>query len=132
MTGEVARGKRKAEPAKTAATWKAYGTAYLARYGVDPVSNAKANAQLSQLVERLSVDEAPAVAEFYVRSQNARYVACGHSIGVLLVDAEKLRTEWARGRSVTQTEARMGDRTAARGNVFGTLIAEVKNGTTNG
>ena len=69
------------------------------------------------------------VAAFFVASSNKFYVTKGHSIGLLLADAEKLRTEWATGRAMTDAEARQADRTAAIGNTFGRLIEERKNGT---
>lgn len=111
------------------AVWQAYVDAYQTRYGVPPVRNAKTNAAVIELCRRLPADEAPMVAAFFVASSNKFYVTKGHSIGLLLADAEKLRTEWATGRSMTDAEARQTDRTAAIGNTFGRLIEERKNGT---
>jgi hypothetical protein len=51
-----------------------------------------------------------------VRSNNARYVAAGHSIGCLLQDAEKLRTEYLAGAQMTQTRAREIDKSTDREN----------------
>jgi hypothetical protein len=90
------------------------------------VRNATVNGQLANLVNRLGADEAPAVAAFYVRSNNGRYVAAGHSVGMLLMDAEKLRTEWATGRQGTATQAQQADRTQTNLNAFSTLIAEAQ------
>lgn len=117
----------KAKPeAKTASTWAAYADAYGQRYAVAPVRNAKVNGQIAQLVQRLGEEEAPAVAAFYVGHSNAAYVRAGHAIDWLLRDAEKLRTEWATGRRVTQTQAIQADRTQANGDVWGKLIAEAE------
>lgn len=119
-----------AEPEKvTARTWGSYSIAYRNRYQVLPVRNAKVNGQLTQLVKRLGVDEAPEVAAFYVGHQGQFYVRAKHTVDLLLRDAEGLRTEWARGRTVTSTEARQADETAARGNVFDKLIQEHRAGT---
>jgi uncharacterized protein YdaU (DUF1376 family) len=109
-------------------TWKAYKQAYLQRYGVEPVRNASVNGQISQFVKRLGI-EAPAVASFYVGSNAAFYVRGKHGTGPMLKDAEGLRTEWATGREVTQTQALQTDKTATRGAVFRKLIEEAKNGT---
>ena len=49
-----------------------------------------------------------------------------HTVGLLLADAEKLRTEWATKTTVTQTQARQADKTQARGNVFNKLIEEAR------
>lgn len=101
-------------------TWNAYSDAYFARYGIDPVRNAKTLAQVSQLVDRLGSEDAPPVAAFYVHHSNGFYVARMHSVNCLLADAEKLRTEWATGRKVTQTIARQTDRTAS--NPFAAML----------
>lgn len=94
-----------------AATWAAYSAAYALRYGVPPVRNAKVNSQIAAFVDRIGATESPAVAEHYVASNNGFYVKAGHQVGFLLSDAEKLRTEWATGRRVTQSQATQIDRT---------------------
>lgn len=114
------------EKPKTADVWEAYSSAYAARYGVEPLRNAKVNALLSQFLNKLPVDEAPAVAAFYVGSNNQFYVAKGHSVAMLLADAEKLRTEWVTGRQTTATQARLADRAQSNFNAFAPLIAEAK------
>lgn len=81
-------------PAPTSEIWAAYRTAYLARYGVEPVRNAKVSGQLAQLLTRLGAEESPQVAAFYVGSETPFYRQTMHSVDVLLRDAEKLRTEW--------------------------------------
>ena len=49
-----------------------------------------------------------------------------HSVGLLLADAEKLRTEWITNTRMTTTQARQADQTQAIGNVFTKLIAEAE------
>lgn len=115
------------EPGRTVSTWKAYSTAYSQRYGVLPVRNKTVNALLARLVERVGLDEAPHVAAFYVNHNRQYYVARKHPVDMLVKDAEGLRTEWATGRTVTETEARQADKTAAIGNAFGELIEEARN-----
>ncbi|WP_454737611.1 hypothetical protein [Cupriavidus necator] len=88
------RRVRKGPEAPTAATWQAYADAYHDRYHAEPVRNAKVNGQLANFVGRIGGDDAPPVAQFYVSHNGARYVRAGHSVGLLLADAEKLRTEW--------------------------------------
>lgn len=89
-------------PAPSTAVWDAYAAEYRNRYATDPVRNAKVNGQLSQLIARLGQDEAPGVARFYVRSDDQFYVRQMHAVDYLLRDAEKLRTQWATGRTVPQ------------------------------
>jgi hypothetical protein len=107
-------------------TWNAYSTAYADRYGAPPVRNAKVNAQIAQLVQRLGADEAPRVAAFYVLHNSRTYVQATHTVDLLLRDAEGLRTQWAQGRQTTQTEATLADRTQANAGAFGPLIAEAR------
>lgn len=97
----------------TAATWVAYSAAYSARYGAEPRRNATTNAQMAQVVKRLGVEESPLVAAFYVNHNQSFYVQKLHPVGLLLKDAESLRTQWATGRKVTATDARQQDQTEA-------------------
>ncbi len=97
-------------------TFKAYASAYWDRYQTEPVVNAKVRSQIKQFVQRLPYEEAPLVAAFYVGHPSAFYVRKGHDVGSLLADAEKLRTEWVTNRSMTDTQARQGDRMAANAN----------------
>jgi len=106
-------------------TWKAYKAAYIGRYGVAPVRNASVNAKIKAFVVRLGA-ESPDVAMHYVRSNAAFYVRDKHGVGPMLKDAEGLRTEWATGNSVTQTQAMQADKTAANGEVWGKLIREAE------
>lgn len=120
------KAKKAKEPAPTNEVWQAYAEAYRIRYKADPIRNAMVNGQLAQLVGRLGADEAPAVAEFYLTHKNRFYVEKMHPVGLLLSDAEKLRTEWATGRQVTATQANQADKTQANFNAFAPLIAEAQ------
>lgn len=125
-TRPKAKGEPKPKPnTATTETWGRYAAAFRTRYGVDPVRNATVNGQLSNLVARLG-KEAPAVAEFFVGSNTAWHVRQGHSIGCLLNQAEKIRTEWATGRAITDEQARQGDRKQTNLNAFAPLIAEAE------
>lgn len=107
-------------------TWDAYSAAYAERYGADPVRNAQINSQIKQFVQRIGASESPHVAAFFVRHNAQFYVKKMHSVGTLLADAEKIRTEWATNRRVTDTEARQSDKREALGGVFQKLIEEAK------
>ena len=107
-------------------TWQAYSDAYELKYQATPVRNATVNGQISAFIKRIGFDEAPMVAAFYVNHNNSFYVQKMHSVGLLLADAEKLRTEWVTKNTMTSTQARQADKTQARGNVFNKLIEEAK------
>jgi hypothetical protein len=93
-----------------AAIWDAYRVAYAARYGAEPLRNARVNGQVAHLAKRLPAAEARNVVASYLRSNNARYIASGHSIGALLQDAEKLHTEAVTGTRTTSTAAQRVDK----------------------
>ncbi len=117
--------KSNGEP-KSAQVWNAYSTAFMSRYGVEPVRNMAVNSQLSKLVDRLGATEAPSVAAFYVTHNKAFYVGANHSTSILLRDAEGLRKEWATGNQTTETQARKLDQGQAQGSVWAKLQAEGK------
>lgn len=94
----------------TALAWRAYKQAFEEKYGEAPPWNAKIAGQLRQLCSRMPADEAPDVAKFYLTHNEYRYVKAMHPVGMLLQDAEKLRTEWATGRRVSDTQARNADK----------------------
>jgi hypothetical protein len=126
VPAKVRPAKAAKEVAPSAETWAAYSTAYAHRYNAEPVRNATVNGQLAQLVGRLGADEAPAVAAWYVGHNNRFYVGAGHSVGVLLKDCEKLRTEWVTGRQATAAQAIQTDRTQTNLNAFAGMIAEAQ------
>lgn len=107
-------------------TWNAYASAYADRYGATPVRNAKVNGQLAQFVARVGAEESPGVARFFVGHQGQFYVRSMHSTDLLLRDAEKLRTEWATNRQITNAGAVMADRTQTNLNAFGKLLADAE------
>ena len=119
------RKEAKAAPG-TGKVWVAYATAYWNRYGVEPVRNAMVNGQLSSLVKRIGFDDAEHVAAFFVGHQHRYYVEKMHSVGLLLADCEKLRTEWATSTQMTQAKASQADKTATNLDAFAPLIAAAK------
>lgn len=114
------------EPKPATAAWNAYADAYELRYRTEPVRNAKVNGQFAQLVARLGAQEAPHVAAFYVGHSAQFYVRDMHSVGLLLRDCEKLRTEWATNRQMTATKAMQADKTATNYGAFQGLIEEAE------
>lgn len=116
------RARKAPEHVDTNIAWNPYTLAYQRRYGIPPTRNARVNGQLAQFMRRVPLEDVAAIVTHYVRSQNAFYVASGHSVGCLLKDAEKLRTEALTGRNGTMAGARRQDRTADRGEQYGEMF----------
>ena len=93
-------------------TWDAFSKAYLNRYGVVPSRNKRVNSQMAQFITRVPLAEAPLIAAFYLGHNDAFYIRSAHSVGIMLRDAEKLRTEWQTGRKVTGQKARQDEQTS--------------------
>jgi len=106
-------------------TWNTYSEEYQRRYGVLPIRNAKVNSCLKSFMSRVPEKEAPDIASFYVRHPGAYYVSRGHPVEILLRDAEKLRTEWASNKTITQKQAQQSDGRAARGQMWQEVIQEL-------
>jgi len=104
------------------AVWESYLGAYAARYGTDPIRNAKSNAACKQLVQRIGAEIAPHVAAFYISSNAQWYINKGHSLQALVGDAEKLATEWQTGNRATNTTAREADRMQSQGESWQKMI----------
>lgn len=118
--------RKTGDPPITLEAWQAYALAFIGRYGCEPVRNATVNAQMAQFVRRLGADEAPMVAGFFPSHNGAHYVRQGHSVGAMLRDAEKLRTEWATQRQITSTAAALADRTQTNLDAFAPLLAKAR------
>lgn len=68
------------------------------------------NANIAQFVARLGVDDAAAVAKFFVQHNDSFYVKSMHSFALALRDAEALRTQWVKGKAITQADLRRFER----------------------
>ena len=106
------------------ATWDAYSDAYRERYGVAPVRNAKVNSAIKSFTRRIGADESPGVARYYLQHADAFYARKCHDAGLMLADAEKLRTEWATHRQVTGVTARQQERIGTMRVVVDRILAE--------
>jgi hypothetical protein len=96
-------------PTATALTWRSYRDAYQEKYGEPPPYNGKIAGQLKSFVSRVPKEEAPQIAAFYLTHKDQYYVKSMHPVGLLLRDAEKIRTEWATGRQMTGAQARQSE-----------------------
>lgn len=97
--------------------WEWFDAAYQERYHTTIPRNAKTNAQVKQLIQRLG-REAPGVARFYVQNvTEPRVLVASHTLDFLLLNAEGYRTQWLNGRAMTQGRARQIDSTQTNANV---------------
>lgn len=104
--------KRKKDlPAPSVPAWEAYRDAFLKRYKVFPVRNAKVNRQCLDLMKRIGED-ATKVIEFYLTLNDPQFLRMNHPLGVLLLNCESIHTMWQRGKMTTSVEAQ---REAQRG-----------------
>jgi hypothetical protein len=110
-------------PSTTALTWRSYREAYKERHGEAPLWNAKTGGQLKSFVSRVPKEEAPLIAAFYLTHSDQFYVKSMHSVGLLLRDAEKLRTEWVTGRKITSAQAKESEQKDANVEAMKTYLA---------
>ncbi|RYF49990.1 MAG: hypothetical protein EOO38_06715 [Cytophagaceae bacterium] len=88
-------------------TWMAYAQAYEQKVARLPLRNAKTNALIKQLVQRIGQDRAPLVAKFYVEHQNDRfYVEALWPLDLLVRRAETFNNQCNLGRAITHTQAK--------------------------
>jgi hypothetical protein len=82
--------------------WDVYSEEMKLRYSIQPVRNASVNSMLKKLNERLGASSEHVI-RWYVQSQNTFYKSTGHSLNILLKDAEKLYIEWKTGQELSTT-----------------------------
>lgn len=121
-------GKPDRGPENSRAAWEAYGEAFKQRWKTDPLRNARVNSQMAQFLKRVPADEAPEIIRFYVFHNKAFYVEKQHPIGLLLQDAESIRTQWATQRQVTRRDAQSAENKQSVYNAFAGLLKEEGNG----
>jgi hypothetical protein len=110
----------------TAIIWRSYSKSYESRYKTKPTWNAKVAGQIKHFSARVPAAEAAEIASFYVGHNGARYIGSGHAIGNLLLDAEKIRTEWLTGRKITTLDARNAESADALKNQISRLTQEAQ------
>lgn len=89
--------------------WESYAAAYLHRWGVLPVRNAKMNKLCSLLSERVGKDVAVKLVQFYLDQRDAFFVGRSHPLDVLLSQCEGLVTRMKTGLRITPKQAQTID-----------------------
>ena len=86
-------------------SWQAYVAAFQKRYGIEPLRNAKVNAQVKKFCQDVGAD-APLVLEFYLSHNESFYLANQHAFGFALTNSSQLYTQFKRGRAVTRSDVK--------------------------
>lgn len=86
--------------------WEAYREAYVAKYRVEPLRDARANSLVAAFVKRIGQDRAPEVIRFFVDHNDAGYVKAMHSLNCAVRDADAIHTQWQRGAAITGQDVR--------------------------
>ncbi len=103
-TAPRAKANKSEQQQANADTWQAYANAYFNRYGIEPLRNAKTNSQIASFVTAVGTDLAPVLARYYVNLNNPFYLQKTHAVGLLLSDAEPIRTQYLTGRQITRKD----------------------------
>jgi hypothetical protein len=87
--------------------WDAYSYSYIHVYGEEatPVRNARANAQIKQLIGYVGPEEAELLCRVYPTMKDSYYHHQRHPLGLLISQYQKIRTDMKLGRSVSRKEA---------------------------
>ncbi|WP_052368739.1 hypothetical protein [Kingella negevensis] len=109
-----------------AQTWQAYRNAYLQRYGIEPLRNAKVNGQIAQFVKTVGAQDAPALAAYYVAHNLHFFVQRRHDFGLLLQSAQQVRTDWLTGQQMTRQQAQQTEKTQQNLNTHDEALAMLK------
>jgi DNA-binding transcriptional regulator YhcF (GntR family) len=120
------QGKKPSRVSVTGPTWEAYTAEYSARYGAPPERNASVNGKLTQFINRVGAENAPAIAEFFVTLNEHWYIQRMHQVGDLLRDAEKIATQWRTGIVSTRQAAQEQERRQAQRTNFQAAAQKLK------
>lgn len=110
--------KAKAQKSAGSLIFEAYREAYLRRYNVEPLRNAKTNGICSQIAKQLPLDEAIALMHFFLQQNVAFYIQRGHAIQLALGDLQALRTNMLNNQAMSSRQAQLADKQQAQKNAL--------------
>lgn len=123
--GRASKGASK-PGVSTAVAWEAYRRAYTERYEIAPAPSRSVNGQMALFCQKIPAADHAVTIEHYLRSNFRRYVEEGHSVGMLLAHAGKLRTEALTGRHGTAYAAQEADRRSGAGSEHAAEVARLQ------
>ena len=98
--------------------WISYSEAYQKRYGQEPARNAKNYGLCKQLVERIGLESAKSLVQFYLQHNSSWYVQKCHMLQFCVGDAEALLTQMRANFKVTNSFAHQQDKSQNNQQVF--------------
>lgn len=123
LVTEVLDSKPEKQKTAGALIFEAYQDAYVQRYGLEPLRNAKTNSICAQIAKQLPLDEARALMHFFVQQNVAFYLQRGHAIQLALADLQALRTNMLQNKAMSAREAFLADKQQAQKNVLDDYLA---------
>jgi ubiquitin len=96
-------------PSDGSLVWEAYRQSFQDRYRVAPLRGARENKHCSDLVRTLGLELARRLVVYYVNRMDAFYVNSKHPLGLLIVNLQKLNTEFQNGTQTTMSDARRAE-----------------------
>jgi hypothetical protein len=109
-------------------TWNAYANAYFNRYGIEPLRNAQINTQISKFVDVVGIELAPVLARFYINLDTPFYLQKTHPVGLMITDAQAIRTQYLTGRQITRQDIKRVEQSRTSRNAIDELCAQNPNG----
>lgn len=111
---KVFNKKNKKEKSGGAQVWETFSKYYQMRYKCEPVRNAATNRQCADLVNRVGLEIAVQLVEFYVRKCTDQfYVRNMHQVRYCLRDCEGLVTRMRTNTQMTSAKARQTEKAGA-------------------
>lgn len=86
--------------------WEQYKSAYVRKWGVEPIRNAKVNGQIAKVVKAIGNELAGPVLAFYVEHKDPLYIQRQHDVSLALRDISGLATQYRRGQAITRGDVR--------------------------
>lgn len=122
LVTEVLDSKPEKQKTAGALIFEAYQDAYVQRYGLEPLRNAKTNSICAQIAKQLPVDEARALMHFFVQQNVAFYLQRGHAIQLALADLQALRTNMLQNKAMSSRQAFLADKQQAQKNMVDSYL----------
>jgi len=119
---EVLDSKPEKQKSAGSLIFEAYQDAYVQRYKIEPLRNAKTNSICSQIAKQLPLDEAVALMHFFVQQNVAFYLQRSHAIQLALGDLQALRTNMLQNKAMSSRQAFLADKQQAQKNIVETYL----------